>query len=232
VLESGKHHVIVGRAEAAKCAHAVDKRVLRGILNVSESGGVVVVHKMAPEAAHIADVRDQRVPQIVLHVEREVFGVLGGHVIWQAAEVRATCFRQTGVSGRVSWVKRRNGVGICRVAVVIVRTGRDRIDDIGVDVPGSLLAPGIPLVPGGLPSGALAFAICSPLKFRPKPPRTTSLPLKLSGLQLKPNCGPKFSFCAVQAPIPVRIVIPVKRSLPVPKESTPMLLFLSVSGPK
>src|ERR1700733_7149788 len=52
------------------------------------------------------------------------------------------------------------------------------------------------------------------------------------GLQLKPTCGPKLSFCAFHAPIPVRIVMPVKRLDPLPKVSTPMWLSLSVRGPK
>ena len=37
---------------------------------------------------------------------------------------------------------------------------------------------------------------------------------------------------SAQAEIPERIVIPVKRALPLPNVSTPILLSLSVSGPK
>ncbi len=85
---------------------------------------------MTANTARIADIRDHIVTQIVLDIERVVFNVLGGHIVGKATQVSVANGGQAGGG------KRRNGVGICRVTVVVVRAARDRVDDIRVDLEG------------------------------------------------------------------------------------------------
>ena len=156
-----------------------------------------------------------------------MFDVLGGHIVGEAAQVSIASSWQTG------GIKRRNGVWVCRVSEVVVRAARDSVDDIGVDLKGAfagawntdrsgwvevVIVCGCDLLPG----------YSSSRNRREEPACSLNIP----GAQLKPNCGPKFIFCACHSPIPVFSVIPVKKPVPLPKTSTPMWLSLSVSGPK
>src|SRR5580698_6962383 len=79
-------------------------------------------------AALIAEIRDHRVAEIYLHVDRVVVRVLGGHVAGQGAQVCATR------GGKAGGVKRGDGVRVCRVTEDVGWAAGDRIDDVRVNL--------------------------------------------------------------------------------------------------